>query len=676
LDTISVLPFFGTVLIPFALAFEIVIIQWSGKKRILGIILSYLVLFIPLYFLHPAFKLAYNSFLIMIGFAILIFLIPITVIVYSNSRTFFRDLEVKIFGLHIKKLTETISRSTVLTNAFIYGLRNIRKRALRSLLVLSTVIIIAASLVSFVSIKSITIVRPILLGGGGNYDGIMIMHKEWGRIDYNFQPGVGDRLIQLLELCCSNQADVAPRSWIGSSYALRGDEIWNENYTRVSFMKSLLGVIVNDPIPLQLSLISGRWFMEEEKSSCVAIVSNFIAEELGITRLPSKIFIKGVEFTVIGIFDGEIFSSFNDLNNEPITPLDLTLSGIWTQHLSGRSIVIIPYETAIMWGAWPVSVSIKFHDPKFTNIKEIASLLSSVFYLNIVANFNNGTYLFTPEISYTVGGLNVQIPIIIIGAMNILSTLLAGVYERRKEIEIYASLGMSPFAVSFLFIAESAAYAILGASLGYLLGVMMGYVAITLYPEFLLEYGSSKILLSVLGVMLVTLASSSYPAFLASKLITPSLARKWKIPKPIDSQWFISFPFVANTEDDAKGILAYIDELVEGHAGESSEIFRTLTKSLIKKEEDERRALSLVFDVRLAPYELGVKTKVEFTVLQERDRKYYFSLSLLREEGSKSHWETHGKVFIDLIRKQILMWRGLPEEERIKYSLKGREIIV
>ena len=54
--------------------------------------------------------------------------------------------------------------------------------------------------------------------------------------------------------------------------------------------------------------------------------------------------------------------------------------------------------------------------------------------------------------------------------------MLGSVYERRREIFVYNSVGLSPGNVASLFLAESSVYAILGASLGYLLGQVVSKI--------------------------------------------------------------------------------------------------------------------------------------------------------------------------------------------------------
>jgi len=57
----------------------------------------------------------------------------------------------------------------------------------------------------------------------------------------------------------------------------------------------------------------------------------------------------------------------------------------------------------------------------------------------------------------------------VISVFIVLNTMIGSVYERKQEIGIYTSVGLAPSHVSFLFIAEALAFAVISVVLGYLL---------------------------------------------------------------------------------------------------------------------------------------------------------------------------------------------------------------
>ena len=73
-------------------------------------------------------------------------------------------------------------------------------------------------------------------------------------------------------------------------------------------------------------------------------------------------------------------------------------------------------------------------------------------------------YHASDALSYS-GVPNIIIPILI-SVLIVLNTMIGSVYERKREIGVYTSVGLAPSHVSFLFIAESLAIAVLIVVLG------------------------------------------------------------------------------------------------------------------------------------------------------------------------------------------------------------------
>ena len=104
-------------------------------------------------------------------------------------------------------------------------------------------------------------------------------------------------------------------------------------------------------------------------------------------------------------------------------------------------------------------------------------------------------------------GLGVLIIPMLIAAFIVLNTMLGTVYERLKDIGIYAAVGLAPSHIALLFIAEACAYAVLGITLGYLGGQGMGLVLnhLDMLGGLNLNYSSLAAVFSALIVMGVVL---------------------------------------------------------------------------------------------------------------------------------------------------------------------------
>ncbi len=162
--------------------------------------------------------------------------------------------------------------------------------------------------------------------------------------------------------------------------------------------------------------------------------------------------------------------------------------------------------------------------------------------------------------AYTFTGLEMMVVLSLLTSLNIVVSLLGSVKERAGEIFTYSTLGLSPASAALTFIAELSAYGFLGATVGYFGGWALSKVlrlAGVLPETFVFNYASMSIVLVVVLVLLSTAMAAAYPAYLASKMVTPSLERRWKATgPPRGTTWEIPLPFRVPTERAAQALLA------------------------------------------------------------------------------------------------------------------------
>ena len=142
----------------------------------------------------------------------------------------------------------------------------------------------------------------------------------------------------------------------------------------------------------------------------------------------------------------------------------------------------------------------------------------------------------------------------LIAAFIVLNTMLGTVYERLKDIGIYAAVGLAPSHIALLFIAEACAYAVLGITLGYLGGQGTGLVLnyLDMLGGLNLNYSSLAAVFSALIVMGVVLLSTVYPARVAARTAVPDIVRRWQPEPPVGAEWEFRFPFLVSAAE-AKG---------------------------------------------------------------------------------------------------------------------------
>ena len=227
-------------------------------------------------------------------------------------------------------------------------------------------------------------------------------------------------------------------------------------------------------------------------------------------------------------------------------------------------------------------------------------------------------------------------------------------------------VGASPFIITMIFIAESIIYGVVGASMGYLIGVGITRVASQYLPY--VNYSSAAAVMVMGLTILSTFLPSIYPAFKSGKIVTPSLERKWKIPtKATGIEWHIPLPFVA-TNKDVEEKLSFLYAYFNSHRMERAPLFHTSDILCQKRIEKGKIIYELIATVSLAPYESAVKQKVHLCAFEEENGRFVFKLYLQRLSGDKSTWEVLNRPFIDGLRKQFSLFSALKPADRLKYK--------
>jgi hypothetical protein len=87
----------------------------------------------------------------------------------------------------------------------------------------------------------------------------------------------------------------------------------------------------------------------------------------------------------------------------------------------------------------------------------------------------------------------------------------------------------------------------------------------TLPPTHVFNFASTFTVVGLLTIIIASLAAVSYSTLLASRIITPSLERRWKLKtKPKGDEWDIALPTSATSLEETRGILAYLYEYYTG----------------------------------------------------------------------------------------------------------------
>ena len=153
----------------------------------------------------------------------------------------------------------------------------------------------------------------------------------------------------------------------------------------------------------------------------------------------------------------------------------------------------------------------------------------------------------------------------LVAALIVLNAMLGAVYERLREIGIYSSVGLAPLHIALLFVAEACVYAVLGTTLGYLLGQGVGKVllGLGLLQGLTLNYSSLAAIGAALAVMGVVLLSTIYPARVAARQAVPDVVRRWRPDPPSGDEWLFEFPIMLG-EGEVEGVCGFFGQLLWG----------------------------------------------------------------------------------------------------------------
>ena len=684
-DAISVVPIIALLLLPFVFLAEKLIFAASGTKRLFSFVGTFAFILFAFYFLHPGFQLAASPVMIVIGFTTLILCLPILIIIASYVASYIGELRRERLGRHEVE----VSRIGEIDHAFMTGVENMRRMKLRTILTLLTIIIMVTSIVSIASISALK-VRMITpsAGGVGNYLGVYIRRFAWGEGSYN----LGEETFQLLQEWYGDKAVIAPRVWRYSAYYASlsafprgvGFRITRgENYTQAMVLWGL-SPAERELLKVDDLLRAGNWFEPTDRKAI--IINEVQARKLGINETdlekgPVPVVFEGMPYHVIGIVDRVLMERLMEMDGEPVTPLKFDLDfNPWTEHVTMDYCFIVPYQEALHLGGGIASIALKFDN--VTEAEEAAYRIGDMLpeyltYFTLPDPENPGRllcYMSSERTAYTLMGFEFQVVPLAIVILAIFNIVMGSVYERRREISIYNVVGLSPLHVSIMFLAESIVYALLGGVIGYLAAMTLSKLIGIIIPVgvLALNYSSSWVTMSLGLAMAATVLATAYPAWVASHLVTPSLERAWKIPtKPKGDLWEIPLPFFA-VGDESTGVLMYIHEYMQAHAAPQVPDFSVANLQIKEGKLEDKNYKSLEADIRLAPYETGVAQKTRFYLVEVEPNRWETRIVAERTMGPADRWRRMHRHYVDLFRKQLLLWRSLPPTERQKYIERGK----
>ncbi|MFO7897461.1 MAG: FtsX-like permease family protein [Planctomycetota bacterium] len=721
-DILTGVLFYLFLLLPFSFFVERLLFGFpSVNKRIAGFFGIFMVVFLVLALVHPAFAITQSAPVILIAFISL----ALSLLVIAMIRGRF-ELEVR--RLHERpgsRQSADFKRMSATGAACALGIGNMRRRRTRTLLTLITLVLLTFSVLSFTSVnpRQITHENPNPTGERFEppYPGVLLR-------DYRYQP-ISDYLYELVRAEFGDRAEIVPRAWLGSDALLQSTD--TDEFHREFLSPAVMGMRPNEPTlaGVQDYLKAGRWLREDDPEP-VCILGGNVAENLEIDkdRITGKLNEKtprvrifGQEIPVVGLLNDDKFARLKGIDGEQISTVDWRQES-WMkrsgkefdpytveryQHVDPENCIVLPFEFVRDYGSGVISVAIvpreyrtylkyerlareaaeaKSDEADLTARKDEArtaandtataigdELLSRLTLPIYISAQGRVTYKLSSDAN-RVAGFGAMIVPMLICAMIVLNTMLGSVYERQREIGIFGSLGLAPVHIGSLFVAEAAVFATVAVILGYVLGQTTSFFIahFGLLEGFSLNYSSTSAVISAVAVMALVLLSTIYPARKASQLSVPDVERIWKLPEPDGDDFHIKFPFTIGGEQ-AYGVNMFLLEYFRDHANQSVGDFFAQDSELSLEKTEGNDTMRFESQVWIAPFDFGISQSVVLRTLPTDEEGIFApEMHIHRKSGSPASWARMNHKFLKLVRQQFLMWRILSTDERHLFAAQAK----
>ena len=690
-DVLDGLVFFLALVIPAAFFGERLLFAASDIRRQLayfGLIL--LTIWLLISQVHPAFEIA-QPLVILLAFAIMSLAVFVLVLLSGRCSRFVDAYRNSLAAVH----EADISRLSASYTAFMLGISNMRRRRLRTGLTLLTLVLLTFTMLSFTSFEQQMRFVAYSQDRDAAYEGVLLRHPGWGPLEAN--------ALDYARSHFGRAATVSPRNWhVDTSREEKSYVVVRRGQRRAR----ALGLLGLGPQEQRISGIGaaveqGRFFERPDELSC--LLPQRMAEELGLEKEDvgrAKVQIFGRELLVCGLIDAGLMAQIRDLDGETLMPADFQMSAFQEAgvaagpeepyggsgtadeirsfvHLEPDNVLIVPYQILEEAGGSLRSVAVRFDAAADgqTLIEEFLVRVAATLFAGL--RQIDGTirvYAYSSMGMTAVEGMGALVIPALIAALIMLNAMLGAVYERLREIGIYSSVGLAPLHISLLFVAEACVFAVLGVTLGYLLGQGLGKVLISVdwLTGVNLNYSSMAAVVSSLLVMVVVLISTAYPARMAARTaVTDTVLRRWQPPPPEGDTWAFSFPFRV-PESEVRGMCGflynYFNSFREGGGGAMA------TDRVGLQQVDGQYAVLL--RAWLPPFDLGVSQDMQLIFAPtEIPGSHSIEIQLQRISGEQVNWQRLNRLFMNRLRKQMLIWHTLVEAERERHRETAVEVL-
>jgi len=441
--------------------------------------------------------------------------------------------------------------------------RNLKRRRLRSVFTFATLLTLTMSFVALTSLSTgYGLVYTRVHGRAPDASGVMVRMPAY-KPKNQFENGWFYPLIEtMFDWTIGNEGIAFAAMKAENTPILRP-------YARVDDWP-IFGVIGVQPDvdPIMPSIdgvvVEGESLREEGTCLLHVLLLRYDAVEID-----DVITIRGVGLRVVGFFNSRI-GDVSDMDGDTILPsyqVNLTPGEeptIVAMTCETREMVVTTLDTALMINGVHVSRFDAVLDPGVD-----AEVLGKSMALSREYRFwvSDGGKVHLTFMGDQIGGkgLPLLVPWAIV-VLNVVTTMLNSMYERRREINILSSIGLNPANIAGVFLAEASVLGVIAGGIGYLLGLGWYPLMAGLSMAPVVQQKVSAVwCVAAIGISMASVIIGSSIALRGSVVLTPSSRRKWALgeePKGLESSWDIPLPVKVEKE-----LIADFTDFIKGYLG-------------------------------------------------------------------------------------------------------------
>jgi len=662
-SVLFITPFLGFT----AVAVASILFDGMHRRLIMSVAL-YGVLLGLLYFLYPGYitlqKTAYNPWA---ATAFEDVFVPL--LMGASFLAAFFVIHVLPRAFREKTSMERLKLMSALTAAFSVAARNLRRRRLRALL---TSAFMLASVFAFVVLTSISFEQGFFIKphhGQAPTEGFLVRKRPIGEFTpfMPIEPTVPQWLRNRSESTLvvpkientPQVGDNAPPPPLADLYAPDSSSSFAISgvlgvYPSLEFKVTKMDAIVTQ----------GKFFSDGDLDGI--LISEEAAETLQV-EVDTTLKFYNRSFIVTGIFNSEKLGELKDLDGAPLVPQQIIMTKTSVgplpvlEYVPNERVVIVHGETAKNLNSYMVISRIDVQTTSSADTLDLARL--TVLVWPDVQAFASSTgkiqHLFIGSAYVVKGFAEGMVPLILV-VLNVGVMMLGAVYERKREAFIMSTVGLNPFHISAVFVAEALTLSVVAGSLGYLLG-LVGYRFLAVFA---VSVGVKQKVEAFWGILALSFSivaavvGSALPASKAPLVATPSLLRKWKIkieekPREAKEPWVLEIPLRIRRED-LEEFFSFLEKRLERYTSNVVERVENLRISRKAKAEPRlsftyiNTEKGVITDNELIPVKNDISGPYTFKlIIQSQIYKMRFHLG-------KAHDEAHIRQTATFVRHLIL----------------------